>query len=492
MKKVGNFLLSLILPRKMYEHHSMKVIYSVLIFLLSVFIVLFSVNLSTKRFVKKALKAPDFANSEYVLTSDVDFPEYKLVQTANKSGYYLDVTGEEDFKKTYHLSLNKVNNSDQTLDLVIVFDEGCDLFATDDNGEETYSIDPRLINLNSYVNQEFDSNKEYLLFIFTKKSFYYLYNLGKEYDKNHNLVDNSNMAYGGYEKDSNGNYMYYLPNEKNLSLEFNPELDEFGGYDTSKWSMEVSKDKTLTLDGLTISAQRRLKAVYEYYLPASSSEIVKKDDVYDYDLWSKKASEGEKTTIDGVEYTARKKYTISLRNAIYNGEYVYSNLNTDSINQDGTNFSTNDNINECLAQMIDLMVDSDANIQKNMYSLFIIIINVIFPLIWVLVTWLVSRKFVMNKFREYYAICSITYLTTSVVGLILGFFIKFDSLMLILLAIELIYYIFVTFRINTDPKLLNKESGEDSSNTHPDNPGPKEKPEVKFNKIKSDDAYHVE
>jgi len=45
--------------------------------------------------------------------------------------------------------------------------------------------------------------------------------------------------------------------------------------------------------------------------------------------------------------------------------------------------------------------------------------------------------FAMNKFREYYAICAITYLSTSVIGCILGFFIEFTKLMLIVLIIEL-------------------------------------------------------
>ena len=47
------------------------------------------------------------------------------------------------------------------------------------------------------------------------------------------------------------------------------------------------------------------------------------------------------------------------------------------------------------------MAEADANIQKSMYSVFVVIINIIFPLVWVLITWLLSRKFVMNKFKEW-------------------------------------------------------------------------------------------
>ena len=98
----------------------------------------------------------------------------------------------------------------------------------------------------------------------------------------------------------------------------------------------------------------------------------------------------------------------------------------------------------------------------------------------------------MNKFKEYYAICSITYITTSILGFILGFFIKFDTLMFILLIIELIYYIFVTFRINTDPNLLNPKDEERKDDSNDNNKPEVEQPAITFKKIKSDDAYHVE
>ena len=95
-----------------------------------------------------------------------------------------------------------------------------------------------------------------------------------------------------------------------------------------------------------------------------------------------------------------------MRYAIYNGEYVYSNINIDRINDenDSVNFGQNKDIKYVLTNYVELMAEADANIQKSMYSVFVVIINIIFPLVWVLITWLLSRKFVMNKFKEYYAI----------------------------------------------------------------------------------------
>ena len=43
MKKIKDFLLSLILPSKMYKHHNMRFIYSLGIFILSTLIILFCV-----------------------------------------------------------------------------------------------------------------------------------------------------------------------------------------------------------------------------------------------------------------------------------------------------------------------------------------------------------------------------------------------------------------------------------------------------------------
>ena len=57
---------------------------------------------------------------------------------------------------------------------------------------------------------------------------------------------------------------------------------------------------------------------------------------------------------------------------------------------------------------------------------------------------------------------------------------------------ELIYYIFVTFRINTDPNLLNPKDEERKDDSNDNNKPEVEQPAITFKKIKSDDAYHVE
>ena len=444
MKKVKEFLLSIILPRKMYRHHSMKVIYSVFVFILSAFLLLFSINLSTKRFMKDMIGSVNFEENDYKVVNEIQLPKYRIAKS-NSGGYYLDVeeVGEDgkadNFKGVFEILFEDSKNNQ--LKLNIVFDESCDLFGDD----PAKSVDKDLFDLNGDMTQTREDKTTYLLYIFTKKSFYYLYDLGQEKDSSGKWVDNANTRYGSYEMDNNGAYKYYLPTDVSEVMDENgPILNQYGNYDTSLWTTETTKDAKTIIDGKEFSAQRRIK-----------------DD---------------------------------MRYAIYNGEYVYGNIDIDKINaeSDAVNFGKNNDIKYVLTNHVELMAEADANIQKSMYSFFVVIINIVFPLVWVFITWLLSRKFVMNKFKEYYAICSITYITTSILGFILGFFIKFDTLMFILLIIELIYYIFVTFRINTDPNLLNPKDEERKDDSNDNNKPEVEQPAITFKKIKSDDAYHVE
>ena len=441
MKKFKQIILSFILPRKMYKYHNLNILYSVIILIITALIVLFSVNLSTERFTRQLILSPNFEKNNYKLETKIDFPEYKIVQS-NGGGYYLDVMVATQNTDTYQNVLTTTLKSDKNeMEVTIIFDEKCDLFKENPD----ISIDNNLFDLNAYMLQyrgdsRNDNNKEYLLFIFTKKSFYYLYNLGQIQDAYGDWKDTANRANGSYEQSSVGGYKYFLPKDAN---EANC-IDVYGNYDITKWSVETT--------------------------------------------------EGNTTTIDGVTYTAQKRISANLRKAIYNGEYVYNNCDIELMNQDKdcANFYKNSDFINAINQYVELMVASDASIQKSMYSIFAIMINVVISFAWVFITWLLSRKFVMNKFKEYYAICAISYIPISIIACIFGFFIRFESLMLFLLVAELIFYIFVTFRINTYDELLNNDD-EDKTPSKPSITLLKpSKPKMDFKKVKSEDSYYVE
>lgn len=79
MKKIKDFLLSLILPSKMYKHHNMRFIYSLGIFILATLIILFSVNLSMRKFTEKTIPTAKFNPSDYN-GGTLTFPEYQIVE----------------------------------------------------------------------------------------------------------------------------------------------------------------------------------------------------------------------------------------------------------------------------------------------------------------------------------------------------------------------------------------------------------------------------
>lgn len=447
MKKIKDLLLSVILPRRMYHYHDMKVIYSVLVFILSAFLLLFSINLSTEKFMKQIIEKPDFDNYTYQLISEESdkIPNYKIA-TSHSGNLYLDceTPGEggsvDTFRGVYNLTLKDESRGSYLL-VTIVFYEDLDLFSSNDTTISENSVqklkDNTGFDLAGYMSQPRKDNTNYMLYVYTMKSLYYLYNLGQEYS-NGKWVTSSSMRTSSFEYNAtDGTTKYFVPKDESELV-----LNSYGKYDTSNWTIETTEDGVASFDS-SIKAEKRIAN--------------------------------------------------DIRKVISSGEYVYGNLETDLINGNDNpiNFSTNSNIPEVIKLNVDLMADSDATIQKNMYSFFVVLLNVIFPVIWVFITWLLSKRFAMNKFREYYAICSITYITTSFIGFILGFFISFDRLMLILLIIELLYYIFVTFRINTDPSLLEENNDENDSDDKPIAPKIV-KPNVEFKKVQSDDAYRVE
>lgn len=389
--------------------------------------------------MKKMIYTPNFSKSDYIFEGEIEkFPDYKIVSIDGELRLDcsdIGVTDGDTYRKVIHNTL-KEKNSSKKIDLTVAFFEDYDPFKDED---QLFAIQNSnfkdVFDLDGYLRQEKEENTEYLLYVFTKTAFYYSYNLGSG--------SKASSLLPIYDYDEvNYTVNYYLPDINNLE---EMKKNTYGSWDTSNWSRKVSESETIEYEGETIKATPKL-------LP-------------------------------------------TLREVFAKTEYLYKNVDYSVINaeKEQANFKTNANISEALSQMVEIMVLYDANIQKSLYSLFTCLINLIFPFLWVLITWLMSRKFVMSKFREYYAICSITYLVTSVIGFILGFFISFDKLILILLMIELIYYIVVTFRINTDPNLLNPsdENSESDSSDKPDVPGFK-KAKVNFKKVESSDAYHIE
>ncbi len=450
MKKTKDLLLSFILPRKMYKYHDMKGLYSVLIFLISMMILLFSVNITAEKHMTKVIQTIDFENNQYYPTSGYNgLPKYKIVQAKSSGGLYLDVEeasstgGTDNFRGVYNIVIKngKTGCENETVYLTVLFLEDLDPFASEN---PTFTIDKDFFDLEGYLNQEIKEGESHILYVFTKKAYYYMFNFGKIKNDSGEYVDNSNIRTDAYQLNDDGSYKYYLPKDASELV-----VNEFGDYDVSKWTVLTTEGETETID-----------------------------------------INGESVTVSST-----RKRNENIRFAISQGEYLYSNVDYEKINAENDYVNVSRDVMAFLKGDYKLMVEADANIQKNMYAFFALLINVIFPLFWVLVTWLLSRKFVMNKFREYYAIAAIIYLVSSFLGAILGFFMSFDRLILIIVVFELIYYIIATFRINTDPSLLDaaKEENNNDDGDPSNGSGKKvESPKLQFRKVSSSDAYQVE
>lgn len=442
MKKVKNFLLSLILPSKMYKHHNLRFVYSLGIFILSTLIILFSINLSMEKFTKKTIPTAKFEISDYN-KSTLTFPKYTIVELPNGETIFdcsevKDDGNMEEYRGVFHEVISKKDGT-KTIDLAVVYVEDLNtMVQTDEERSVEAEKLQSVFDLNGYMNQQYSLDIDYFLYIFTKKNCYYCYNLGKSINKSGNVVENNNfLQVTSFEYDmTKGDANYYLPSSEEELVK-----NSYGDYDTTLWTRLVNSDETIDFNGET--------------------------------------------------FKATKRFSTNLRQVFYKSEYSYGQLDYQSINQDSDaiNFGTNTDTLKVVNGMYQMFVDYDTTFNKAISSFLVIIANLLVPFLWVLITWLMSRHFVMSKFKEYYAICSITYLTSSLIGFILGFFISYSTLILVMLIIELIYYIVVTFRINSNSKLI--EEIEEISGNKPVEPGIKRK-KMNFTKIESDDTYRIE
>lgn len=442
MKKIKDFLLSLILPSKMYKHHNMRFIYSLGIFILSTLIILFSVNLSMRKFTEKTIPTAKFNPSDYN-GGTLTFPEYQIVELPTGEVIFdctaVSTEGKVDeYRGNFHEVIEKKDGS-RKIDLTIVYVEDLDaMVQTDEERSAEAEKLKTTFDLNGYMNQQYSQDIDYFLYIFTKKSCYYCYNLGKTTNKSGVVVENSKvLQVTSFEYDmTKGDANYYLPASESELVK-----NSYGDYETTKWTRLVNSDETIVINDET--------------------------------------------------FKATKRFSSNIRQVFFKSEYSYGRLDYQSINEksDAINFGTNTNTLKVVNAMYEMFVDYDTTFNKAISSFFVLVANLIVPFLWVLITWLMSRHFVMSKFKEYYAICSITYLTTSIVGFILGFFISYTTLILIMLIVELVYYIVVTFRINSNSKLI--EEVEEISGNKPQQPGIQRK-KMNFTKIESDDTYRIE
>lgn len=344
-------------------------------------------------------------------------PNLKLIDNvSSRKGY--EIYSETYFESLgiYHKVVYDTLDESKTtyLDFTLVIDQKFDLQSS--NKEDW---NPTYFDYEGYLKQTRKADTTYVLCFFTADRFFYVYDLGQKLENGEfKYLDYSNDSV--YQRTDNGNYKYFLPAKKE-ELKYN----QYGELDTTLWTKEVSKD-----------------------------------DLVDISLFKNDSILTEEELMNLKPVNRHKEYFYDATYTQNSRSYLYSDMIGSSFTE--STISRTTAINNMLQILIDTMIKIDASNYELVYGLMAFAIIVLFPIVMALIIWLMSRKLVMKKFRQYYAIGSICYLISSLLSFGIGFFFAFDSYVLYLMLFQAWFFIFVTFRINTDPQYNNPEDDDNS------------------------------
>lgn len=434
LKKVLNFLKSLFLPRQMVKHINMHFLLALLLLILSACLNIVTSNTIAPKKAEEMLAFPSLYEE-----LPADFKVYdtngdslsNISINGSKEKVNVVIGGQNVEKETpyTHLSCDKdgvytnsFEKDGKTIHVTIVVDDT----AYSQEGSIEKPVIVNNFDLEGYLKQEKKENHEYLLYVFTLDAVYYLFGLD-QLDADGNSTKAITNEYV-FKCNSDGSLKYYLPDsEQELTL------NAYGDFDTTKWTREVSKDDQLNF---TITGEFSSQA--KNIVPVT-------------------------------------RHLENISNALYGDTYLYEHLEDNNF----TFESINESISKFQSDFKDRIVEFNAGNIKTL-SLFIsIVINLVFPLFLSGITWLLSKSFYMNKFRQYFAVAALCFSMTTIISLIAGFFVLYTEMAFALLIIASVYFIVATFRINT----LKKEEDDDNSNG--DNNGAEKEP-IKYSKYSED------
>jgi len=581
MKKIKDFILSIILPRKTAKYRNMHFLLAMLIYLIGMFLALGSQFIMSKTYVEREMERTEFVAS----LSGAGKLNMQDLDISSDENLNLDPT-KEDLSIDTSLCLTEVKNNEKSLVFGFLFLENLpkDLDFDDSNltDKEKKSLNYLKNGFEDYIAYQNNeaSNRDWLLLIFNNNNLYYyeglvtdsfnansqpvdyllsckssdlnfedafiylnrLQNVDPLNFINHiymKLYDKTSRTYTGVVSTSNyddyttryfkkrGIYHKILNDKDDLLLDLtvviDPNLDvenefKFESFDYEGYAKQKRKDNTTYI--LCVFGAKRFFYLYDlgevcengiykqldysstsifemngtdraYYLPSKPSEI-KYNEYGELDTrqWTELVGKDDKfnpgefladdTLRNQIDLTLLNslqpvnRHLANFHNAIYtthSRSYLYS----DFIDNEFSVRHLYGDINVLLQKIVDTMINIDSANYELIYAIMAFGIFIIFPLIMAAIVWLMSKKLVMQRYRQYYAIGSITYGLSGLLAFIIGFFVAFDKLALILMFIQAWYFIFVTFRINTDPSYNNPEDDQTP-------PAPVEKPE-EFKKV---------
>lgn len=440
--KIFDFIKSLFLPRKMAKHMNMSFLLALVILLAASCLNIVTSNTRATKDVEEMLQFPNLYDSvpKDIEITNIDtgeaLPKISLETDDNHKVNLGDTTvdGPSKYLKSnkngvYHGLYQSENGN---VDVTVVIDDN--LLSGYGNIEKPLYVE--FFDIEGYLQQDKADNTEYILYVLTLDNLYYLFNLDQVKDgKSTKAATNSVIL----ETKDTGELKYYLPKD-----ETELKINKYGDFDTTLWTRLASSEDVIDFEASTT-----------YFESLGTSLTFEQ-----YSLMVNKV-------------TPAYRHLKNLSNALYGGVISYANLESNGMDIEKINSSFSD----FQANLKESMIVFNAGLLKTSSLIVSIVITLFFPFLLSGITWLMSKSFIMNKFRQYYAICSLCFAMTTFIALIAGFFISYNEMAFALLVIASVYYIVATFRINTmetDKKDEDKNKKEE----------PKEP--IKYTKISDD------
>ena len=484
LKKMLDFMLSFIQPKKMIRYRNINLFLTILIFLGCMFLCAGVSNVSLVNYVKRHKENFRLFPEVYDLECNekVSLPKFTIDE---QTGGLTNFTIGSEKDNVYEIKFNLENN--KTLNLTLVYEPNVYV-----NDNEKTPHDDRLMSfdLNGYYNyqpkRDADGNllEQDMLIVIHNELIYYMFNHGID------LIPDASGNYNRYLESTGWDIMeskYVLPKDATeiaYTGENNSELDY------SKWTTVAKRGEQVVIGEKTYTAHATGERAY--YLPASADELVLNAyGEYDVRKWTKLAeNKEEKTFIDGKEYLAASRLNQNLH------EIYVSNTTTrvgvfslSQAKQYGIDFGNLENgkypVDPTIAVVgiANLMVNSGSN-QLQMYNFFYALIFILFmPLIWTFATWAMGKKFgELTRFKEYYAICSVSFIVPSIIIALFTIFVEpYAFIAQYAMFAQVAFYIFCIFKMNN----VNKKPVKNNPNQ--DNSKPKKEEvidlEVKTEKV---------
>lgn len=466
-KKILDFILSFIQPKKMIRYRSINLFVIVLLFLSCMLMCAGISNISLLNYVKRNKENFRLFPEVYDLQYDgnVSLPKFTI---DDKTGGLTNFTIGSEEDNVYELQFNL---KDETkFNLTIVYEPN--VYVKD---LEHTVHDDRIssFDLNGYYNYipKRDQNGKLLekdmLVIIHNELVYYIFNHGFDVEKNETGNYTRYLEITGWDI-MEGTYM--LPKD---ASEIAYTDDKQKTLDYYKWSVPAKPGEQVTIGDVKYTATY----VRSYFLPANETELVPNSyDVYDIRKWTKLATNKNETIFLGdEEFKAQPRLKSNIHEIFVSEDKtrvgVFSLYQAKQLD---VNFGDLENgkypVNPALVVegMANLMVNSAAN-QLQMYNFIYAIIFIIFmPLLWTFATWAMGKKFgELTRFKEYYAICSISFILPSILIALFTVFVEpYVFIAQYAMFVQVAFYIFCIFKMNNQNRKPEKNNDNNKNNNN--------------------------